>query len=342
MRLFRIIELPTSCYITEAAYWLALGRVPEESIHEEGHPKRLTDGIGLQFDFDVDGFRKSEFDLLGIEVDFERYLSSRLTVGGRNAAYYLEGTVPSRQATREFWSRHGEVTEERINKMEEIDRKFREEAHWIFGLESKFAPIIDKARAIILGALSDGCLEAGGFVAVDDEYRARPDYDGSITSLESIQKDYWAYRYVDWDESALQLPGATFTNVQVLTSDLFAQFPRPLTQPQSIKGGIVGETFITDEISNTGPPAVSRVSDIKRGRGRPSALKKEQSALIESHLQHLLTQGKLPKQEAIIAELQAMLLATFGTTPQRTVLQGAINHYRSSQDERVLSQQEDD
>ncbi|MND98267.1 hypothetical protein D3C80_906100 [compost metagenome] len=87
---------------------------------------------------------------------------------------------------------------------------------------------------------------------------------------------------------------------------------------------------------------MSRVSDIKRGRGRPSALKKEQSALIESHLQHLLTQGKLPKQEAIIAELQAMLLATFGTTPQRTVLQGAINHYRSSQDERVLSQQEDD
>ncbi|MGO6921250.1 hypothetical protein ACCS39_27345 [Rhizobium ruizarguesonis] len=342
MRLFRKIELPNSCYITEAAYWLALGRVPEESIHEEGHPSRLTDGIGLQFDFDADGFRKSEFDMLGIQIDFERYLSSRLTVGGRNAAFYLEGPIPTRHAITEFWSRYGEVTDEYVDMMEEKDRKFRDEANWILELESSFSPIVDRARAIIVEALSDGRLEAGGFVEVTDEYRNRVDYDGSITSFESIQNNYWAYRYVDWDESSLRLPSATFTNVQVLTSDLLAQFPLPLMQPQSMKGGIVGETFIPDEISNSTPSSVRRISDVQRGRGRPPALEKEQSAMIENHLQYLLTQGKLPKQDAIIAELQELLMANFGRTPKRTVLQGKINLHLSSQAEKALNQQKND
>lgn len=100
MRLYIEAEVPDICYVTEAAYWVALGRVP--AFHMEERKRGVSEyemvdfRLGEEAEWDgtlgdiTDYFLESEFRAFGIEIDYERYFDGIYGTSGFTTEEYMD------------------------------------------------------------------------------------------------------------------------------------------------------------------------------------------------------------------------------------------------------------
>lgn len=98
--MFKPIDWPEVCYVQEAVYWIALGRVPEFYHDEHGDARLGEDAFQtgeLVGDFDW-AYSELEFAWAGlVALDYDRYLASP------TALSYLGEVAPSSSSYLSRW-----------------------------------------------------------------------------------------------------------------------------------------------------------------------------------------------------------------------------------------------
>lgn len=323
MRIFREVELPWSCYVTEAAYWVAIGRPPVAALDEDFRDIRSSPNAlssSLAFHFDTDGFSKEEFEAIGVELDFDfsLYRDKRLVYGNLSGEQYIAQSFTKWSPfVRNLAVDPGLDLDLAENRWEEQRQTAKAEADWVRTLELPFVSILDKARAKVVEALSDGILQAAGWPGHPDEL-GEPD-GAEEDGLYYIPESFWAMRFVDWDESSLRHPECTYTNVQVATEALFAAFPNPLLSSKIKSVDQYGGILVSGEAA---PKPGGVAPEFKRTRGRPKVLSDEQTREIQMSVRQKYAPSA--KGESMIAFVQEQVQSRFGKTVQRTTAQSII------------------
>lgn len=266
MLLLKPVEMPDTCYVQEAAYWVAFGRVPEFMPYEE-HPDMranlevITSGDGNGLDWYDQGFSATEFQSCGVKIDMDRYFEARAAFylgsfdefmeDGKNRIASMESTLTKLQDEKDSYSDDmraklvdGETAyfAELRARIEVYKSEFAQEqidVRWMLDMERRLKPMIDRGRATVFQALASGELKAFGFIETET-YRAitecLPPFDKADADIpgpdelvrrEEIPAHVWTWDDFNWKDSTLQTPDATYTHVQVATDDMLRAFPTP-------------------------------------------------------------------------------------------------------------------
>ncbi len=295
MKMYEEALLADYCLISEAPYWVALGRLPEPAFEgsreTEEDARRSTERIdddNLFFVFD--GFEEAEFSALGIEVDFERYYDARFAYPGGSGAEYMRIEIESYE--QRFGGRMGD---ELLRLKEEQAR----EIDWAREVEFPLEPIMDVARASVFKALSAGELVATGWVKFETGSIDKPELQSLLQSelgqFIEIPKEHWTFRRIDWSRCELTTINRRYLIVQVRLADLIERFPLPSIEPVEVNGRFYGTTLILER----GDVTVDR----GRTKGRPAKKIMSVERVIANVFADKLRRGELPdKKEAVIQE----------------------------------------
>ncbi len=283
MRLFVEAEVPEICYVTEAANWVALGRVPAfqmvdkrvrpgEHEHVDYRLGEDSEWNGEVGDYD-DYISESEFRAFGIDIDYNRYI---------NGIYGTCG-VPGDEHLRNHILRTKEL--ERMNDNKAINpdyEKIREsqlaqaktearEYDWAASQEEPFDAAIDRARALVFDALASGRLSARGWLAYSDLEKAQNDGEGPNGGrggrLVDISPEKWTLRHLDWEEVTLKSGAQEFRGPLVSVSKLFELFPSPIGVAVEITGLLSAGSIILEGTSASMPRKNTRLGRPPKGSG---------------------------------------------------------------------------
>jgi hypothetical protein len=182
----------------------------------------------------------------------------------------------------------------------------------------KWEVFLDAYRLQVRNSLHAGRLTARGKklperVGIDEA----PDIDLPVDSrFESIPREFWASANVEWKASCAQGRSATYKFIQVLTDDLFKEFPLPDPRPAP-EVLQMGDNFVFSGELNTEPVMPSVV-------GRPPYPWDEFYVEVAKRVK----EGKLPeKQEAFISDMQAWCRNRWGQEVGRSTLLQKIKPY---------------
>lgn len=350
MRLFTEVELPETCYVSEAALWVSLGRAPTVNWHWEpdgddeyryvdGRVARGTvwDGGTVDFNHPI---QPSEFQSMGIEVDYTRYEIASTGIYGMRGAEILEES----RVVQEIFDRapphhkEGLVLYENLEaiandlKRREQEQREREtkakEADWAKIVEQPFEALLDRGQSKVFEALSLGKIGATGWQFLPDRLTDEPDLAnnqlGPLGHIVDVPSDAWTYRHFDWKTCSLQSTIGSFDAVQVSVSDMLAIFPIPLIDPKDISGTVSGGTIIL-----SGKYAGSRPAQ-RTKRGRPQRGEGVLKLAMLNEFDRRLEAGQLPdKKEAILEEAMQwaadVLLQTVPRTTARYYLKPLLD-----------------
>jgi hypothetical protein len=326
MLLYKPVDMPETCYVQEAAYWLAFGRVPEWFYYEDyardgrtSVESILDKGPGTE-PFDQ-GFSEMEFKFAGISVDWPRYVEAR-AISDEPADQYLEWheTQYGNPQPADFLTpdEKAGVVQEFAKFLEEARRNAKE-LKWAEEMEEGLVPIVDRARAAVFQALSSGELKAFGWVDAKPENEEGRD---NIPAEEygefvEIPARVWTLRF-DWRESKLVTPERTYQVVQVNTADMLKVFPDPTCEPVHFEClAYPGVAMLND--AGEGTPQVSRP------RGRPAKAGGHIRSAVQNWFRHQIARGIAPKKkEALVAEAIGFVDTVFKEKISRSAAQAYL------------------
>lgn len=325
--LFQRVETPEFCYISEAAHWIAIGRVPIAHM-ETSKPTLSSDYLYVDYrrgdEAMWDGepqwtpgeFSYEEFLNAGIAVDYPRYLDVRSETEGQSAEAYF-----AREAERFDLARFEDSDDPELRKeaarMRQERAKYASQAQWVQDLEAEFDGPLDVARAAIFQALASGELAAEGWRRFPDRPE-KPDDDDSAKprgSFQKIPKLDWTFRGIDWEQSAFSSRSATYRSVQVRFADVLSRFPTPNSPMHEVNGHMCAGTLMIDiSMKDVRPRSASR--------GRPSKISKLARDAVRNYFSHKARRGQAPdKAEALHAAVIEFVDITFGVKISRTTAQ---------------------
>jgi len=325
VRIFQEVPLPPTCYLAEATLWVALGRVPQVLVkvsefgndYSEVDPRTNRDALDedaeiLSFDA---GFTKSEFQNLGIDVDWERYERTK---------DFLSRTLPNLRKPTGAEVIAGYERQESYNEAlgfkTEIAKILAKrdavsaEADWVNSIDAQADAAVDIARIEVFRAVAAGQLKCVGWRHAPGD---GPE-DGAETPLVQIPPSHWSLRNFDWENSDLRHSSGNYYAVQVPTSDLLARFPRPQCEHQT-KSLDVYPGCVLMEDDGTG----SMLARPQRGRPAKGGGLIREAAL--NVFADRASRGELPeKGEALVQELIDFVALAFKTTISRSTAQQYI------------------
>jgi hypothetical protein len=174
MRIFQEVPLPPTCYIAEAALWVALGRVPQVlvKISDYGEDYSESDPRTNFSAFDEDdailwfdpGFSQSEFRHMGIEVDWDLYARTKnlVSVQFPNLNKPTGDEVVKAYLSREqYMVALGAKVE--ANENERLLTAIKEGVDWANEIDAQCDTTIDIARSEVFKALATGALSGLGW-----------------------------------------------------------------------------------------------------------------------------------------------------------------------------------
>jgi hypothetical protein len=318
MRIFREALLPDTCYVTEAACWLALGRVPDFLTNDEGFDSRNDEEAAFTGER-VDSFRtdfsEMEFRMIGVDVDIDRYEEVVARAGQLSGAEYLV-----KDSAR--WGSLSEPLDETATQ-EDIDSRntllfiiddsrqtVARDIEWARDVEAEFTSTVDLAQAEVVAALVSGRLKAFGWVKHEE-----PGSDGELGHFVDIPAKAWSLRYFDWNESLLTSRSCEYKNVQVFTEAVLDVFPRPSCAPLTAQVSVFAETLIWDEKETN-----DHVRMAKKSRGRRPIAGLPIREVVQNYFA-ARARNPLENREALYLDVIAFVLKAFKKDIARTTAQ---------------------
>lgn len=312
--MFQSIDWPETCYVLEAAYWLAFGRVPFFITGDGTQDARM--GVdarygGELYSFDS-GFSQDEFFHVGAEpFDYERYRDASYAYADPEHVAKMRKVIESAA----LWDGQTESELEtwKAAKIKDLENT-AEDARWAANLESVFHPLLDQTMAQVFLALSRGELPAYGWVGPSS------DNDDVSNAFRLIPANQWSSRSFKWDDSELSHPGGEYRCVQVMTEDLLKVFPTPIGVPQQLVFDVYPGVAIARNLDGT-EQGLSL-----RGRGRPpKAIGNIKTAVQNYFGNKLKKSNSLGKKEALIEEVIEFVKVTFKEEISRSTAQNYLS-----------------
>ena len=330
MRLFAEVELPETCYFSEAALWVSLGRVPladwellkvgkdYKPVEHRKNPDLTWDGaISQPYDF----ISAAEFRALGISVDYPRYEEAAAGTDWKSGADLMR-EFEEREARFAVQHDARAETEElkalRLEMRREAEEN-AEKADWARAIEEPFEPLIDRGRVAIFEALSKGELRSHGWLYFSDKEMEENEGDGPLDGppgrFVDIPPERWALRYIDWEQSALRRKEMNYFCVQVLTQDLLDRFPEPLIRSETVSGSVYGGTLVSLGDGLVSPPLQQRKGRRRKGDGLV------EKAMVAEFKRRAEMRQLPSKKEAVLQEACQWAEAVLGEAVSRSAAQ---------------------
>lgn len=280
-------QLPSTCWIEEAARWVAFGTVPNLAFWEE-QERRLSPEFIEDNEPETDFFYQEDFESQNIQIDYERYQSSRLDIYHRNSEAFIESqsrTKPRHDSAQLEdaieKARHDisdpSALEFEIRGLQEAygslwasDESILAELEWLEAQEEPLMTVVNMARLKLFEKLMSGELQAFGWVdGSHNDWQRNSDPD-EAGELDGVPNTAWSGVNFDPDTGRLRHKGKTYRHVQMSTERLMQVFPRPaFSQPLSVQADrYPGCLFLADDETGTHQAPKTRHS-IRPGR--PSA-----------------------------------------------------------------------
>jgi hypothetical protein len=311
------------CFLSEALYWLAIGRFPTAVSSQYADDGRNDDEWteGIAPNFLVDTVTKDECKFAGLPVN------------------------PAWEAEQEFYDHIQPVELERwlSNERDEGRKESRRQQlaaavkfeNDISNWKESFKSCLDLHRARLFVALREGKVLATGkklptdlllrLINDEDRRQSRKELfqfesreEANYAELprweklvrESIPREFWNSTGINWEFSCVSNHADGFGLILIDTMELLAAFPIP--ESRNVRRvSQVGDSFVLlDDEGNTQDAPASRV-------GRPPYRWEEFYIEIARQIQN----GTLPeKQEAMISAMQAWCLEKWGRHVGRSTL----------------------
>lgn len=331
MKLYKEVELPKFSFLSEAIYWIALGRAPEafdvfpqldeRCAEGEDTVQIQDDGELIWFDDEclaIDKFfYESEFVALGEEIDYDKYLDIHLSTNGMTKEEFLldsSDTIESVQnsiaaeGTDEYFKQYCE------SRLADIFQA-AEAADWVASLDSLFDQLFDMAESQLFLALANGKIAALGFEVVnpiDPEEVYPPSMEKT-----AIPSGNWNLVGVDWYKNKLAKSKSLFLGCQIETEQLLAQWSQPLMAHRKVEATLHGVHLALPNAFPSFPLPRSQNS-----RGRPQTRTPTVEKLLLGEFERRRMCGELPaKIEAIIQEAIDWYKCVAGKELKRTTVQ---------------------
>lgn len=315
MLAFKPIEVASVCLPSEAALWLALGRLPEMYLTDDFVEARNSIG-GLVEDYhmvpELHPFGQNEIEANGVDGDYEKYFQAFIDRPAQTFDEFFNGLEGSR------WN--------------PVQGPPRPEGHaqiaLVQGIEDCMNAIIERARLRVRLALIEGSLSAYGFVVppnwVQEDggwYRDDGEPDGTRqleqqVKVAQIPGQMWASFPSTWEiGDGIAYPDG-FIGTWIPLSQVLELFPTPLLPVQEVQCQRVGETLLlggnTREIEKNTP----------RRRGRPKKGGIEVEAVIVNEFKRRAAKGDLPvKREAVVQDSIDWASQILGVSVSRSAAQ---------------------
>lgn len=264
---------PRTCYVLEAAEWIAFGRVPDEIWYGDEEQVEYRDGPGVPWGDDVYRkdlwFREQEFHWFNVPVDYKRYndaMAATLGVGGqahladfeKNFGNYRDFKRPG------FTEEAQQAAEQSFREWEERVQAEAAEADWAKAVELPLLWHLDQAKTTVFQMLQAGKLTAIGWLPdpnAKEEHELQEDELPAGKWME-VPRTVWISQFFDWDTSELRTAEGRLRAVQVQSRDLTELFPFPSTDPQPVTANLHCNTLVRRADGDEMPRPTS-------GRGRP-------------------------------------------------------------------------
>lgn len=332
MMLFKRHYMPPTCYVQEAAYWVAFGRCPEFIPYEDhgdarDNPEAIMGMEGDPEHYDW-GYTKLEMDIAEVDVDFDRYSAAKDGLSESNLLESMERLKNTTIRDTYQW------TDEQVRKVQEgINQRLREcadeivEARYAEEIDALMVPIVDRARAAVFQELASGKIKAKGWVDLvsydlesNDIIYGRP--IDELGEFRLIQPSDWSLRGFDWQKSTLSARGNVYTLVQIDTDEMMDAFPEPFTGHVAMQAKIfAGCGLISDEDAHVRTDFSPR----RPSRGRPPKLGGVVREAIQNYFRdRVLKGGASDKREAIVQEAMDFAKLVFNETISRPTAQNYL------------------
>ena len=295
MKIYREIELDDEVFLSDAAQWIAFGRLPDEREMED------------RFESQSHGYDRPSWtpELHLSEAEFGAFLpgedyGAHQAVRDDALGHLWLGAVPPEQSEPTAW----------MNML----RKQREEART--RLEQLLAPVrqrLDRAFMEMAPLLMDGRLIARGrFVPLDenvgDVWSRAGDLD---VEHQDIPATDWELRASDFTRSALWLKRGCFIDIELDTSKLLHAFPRPMGASRTISVTFFPGTLIAD----ADDPTIST---------RPRRRSVEIAEAVQNEFSRRYAQGiisQTAKRQSVESDAQNYILKELGAKRSRASVQ---------------------
>ncbi|RVD26597.1 hypothetical protein [Mesorhizobium sp. M4B.F.Ca.ET.017.02.2.1] len=330
MLLFKQYEMPDTCYIQEAAFWVVFGRAPEWFHYEDkgdarGIPEAFLES-GEPESYDAVGYSALEFAMAGVEVDWARYQSAREGVSSTSAEAKADF---EKNWARDFKFSERLSAEEKEQLQRELDVYLAErqreiaELEWAEGVEEAMVPIVDRAHAVIFQALTEGTLKAEGWVDFvdweqDETAQYRPIEE--VGAFETIPANVWSLRNFDWRKSTFKTIAKKYRLAQVKTADLLSVFPQPTCPSFTFEARAFGEVVMAIEDTKT-----EQTSLATRPRGRPPKGGLPIRDVVRNLFYDRIAADETPvKQESLVQDVMSFVKKAYKVDIGRTTAQDYI------------------
>lgn len=321
---------PSTCYVSEAAEWIAFGRVPDPLQHwvDDGEEwrdrKEGPDGEGYIGEPEG-GYRQMEFRWLDVPIDWERYDEAVSAAGEKTGDQHRERFADmterfgqSLKSAKESKSAEEVAELEKIGQewVERVEKEARE-ADWARAAERPVASVLDQARASLFQALASGRLPAKGWEDDDEKIRQGKQPFGVWVS---VPRSMWSLLHFDWNTNTLKTPNGELLGVQVDTDALLELYPAPQIEGREVAARIHCNCLIW-EVDNDAP-SENGTATLKRSRGRPP----KANGMIRDGVKNWFTAkirqgGAPPNKEALVQDCIHFVKLVFGETISRSTAQ---------------------
>ena len=314
------VELPPSCFLSEAIDWIAFGRVPQMQHHTDGSSDGIVDyrfywremPENFEPHFDYPWFDRLEFESLGIPVTEEYFEAAEKC--------YLEFVHDLPKRIKEYESNKETYIEPEDGKRIYLYAERASEARakllelgplqsLVDEVEARFKPHYDVACAKIFQLLA---LEKIRCQSLNIDRWERL-YDDGERREAAIFEDVPATAFslgMDWSKNELLLAGERHGAMRVSTQEILDHRSILLQSGKPISVEQFGTFYTSSNIART-----NRRSKI----GRRSVV---DWGLLETRLEEMARAGALPDgKESCIYELIVFAESELGKGPSRTAVQ---------------------
>lgn len=282
MKFFSQVFPSDYCFLNEAAFWVAFGRLPEFELVEDGVDFRRSKELILQGEVDDRCiFIEEYFKSAGMDIEYESYSKWLLGDPGYNSLDEFD------EMRHKFSLMFGDAME----GIDQFNDESRSRVEKIENWETPLHFLLDKSRISLLPYLMDGRIACEGWVELWSE-------DGEQVvggDFQPIPATAWRPFNMNWEENSLQARDCEYKAIQAKTADLLHYFPSPPTVSKEASGVLFGNLFIADV-------ATDSTDQPLRKKGRPSKTY-DVGTVLQNVFMAKLKSGSLGDQkEAIVQE----------------------------------------
>lgn len=332
MRFFHEIQPPPTCFIVEAVYWVAVGRLPSwvyiDSEQEYDArddmayaPLRALEHTRLDFTW-------NEVRSCGFDVDQDRYVEASML----SAAGHDPGTIRAR------WANPPPHADKEILGIVASWERVAKDLEWLNEIERQMEAATDPAWSAIFLHLSSGRLKARGWLEFS-EAQQRERESVAIGPLwpagtfVDVPAKAWTHRGFNMLDSVLITRGddaEVFQAVQVHTHDLLKLFPTPsLTSAQSLAVDVFPSVALS--LDDSAEPTSSPLTPSTRRPGRPEKGGGVAKDVVLNMYGEQFRSAASGAKEALYAEVIDFVKKAFKVTISRSTAQGYFKSIRMTE-----------